>query len=73
MNRSRRVEGGHCPVAGTDRPLAFLGSTEALSGYDVEAWECQVCGAVIHEPTAHAPFGRHRRVNCPIECLGLEI
>jgi len=63
------VRGGRCPVADAERPLEFRKTTEALSGYTVHAWECRVCGAVIHDPVGDAPFGRHRRANCPAECL----
>jgi rubrerythrin len=70
MPKQQEVRGGYCPVADAERPLAFRGTTEALSGYTVRAWTCRVCGATIHEPVGDAPFGRHRRVDCPIECLG---
>jgi len=68
---SSQVRAGYCPVGDTRRPLQPLGTAEALSGYDVSAWECQACTAVVHVPEDDAaPFDRHRRVNCPIECPG---
>ena len=69
---TQRVESGRCPVAGTDRPLAFRGSTETNSGYRIDVFECQVCSAVIHVPQSDsAPFKRHRKTDCRIECLDM--
>lgn len=68
----RQVESGTCPVAETDRPLAYRGSTETISGHRIDVWECQVCGAEIHDPRDDAaPFGRHRKTDCRIECLDM--
>jgi hypothetical protein len=70
---TRRVETGHCPVAGTDRLLQYLGSTETFSGYDIDVYECQVCSAIIHVPQKDgAPFKRHRKTDCRTECLDMQ-
>jgi len=69
---TQRVESGRCPVAGTDRPLRYVGSTETFSGYAVDVYECNVCSATIHAPRSDAaPFNRHRKTDCRIECLDM--
>lgn len=53
--------------------MKLRGSTETFSGYDIDVFECQVCGAVIHVPHKDgAPFKRHRKANCRSECLDMK-
>lgn len=69
---TQRIESGTCPVSGTERPLRFLGSTETISDYIIDVFECQVCDAVVHVPRSDsAPFNRHRETECPIGCLDM--
>lgn len=70
---TQRIESGTCPVSGADRPLQLRGSTETMSGYVIDVYECQVCDAIVHVPQSEsAPFTRHRKTNCRIECLDMK-